>query len=184
MILPIIESRMEQASYLAGFWIEAGKVHAFVQIAVVASEREIIRRIFSSMLTGNDVLDMKGQRLLVLPQLAIFAGVFCASPDELTQPVVHQAAFARASALRALAWRIPMTVLPCTYASYSARSFDVNLPSLHFSASFSTRACMRLPTRNDANARAVSGPKLRLTGSSICSKTVLPWPCPFRMQTI
>lgn len=114
MIFPVIQARMIQAGDFFASRIDSGEVDPFAQIAVVTGEREIVRGVFSAMPPGNDMFDVKGERFLVLMYLAILATVFRASPDQLTQPVVHQAALALASALRALAWRMPMSVLACT----------------------------------------------------------------------
>ena len=101
MFIPIVETGMKQARQLFGFWIEAGKVRALVQIAVMAGKREVFRRVFSAVLSRNDVFDVKSQRLEILMQPAIFTTIFCALPDELSQPGVHQ--FAVDKMRRALA---------------------------------------------------------------------------------
>lgn len=103
MVFPIIEPRMEQARHFPVSRIEAGKVHPLVQVAVMTRDRQIIGKVLAAVTPGNDVLDVKRKRLLVLTDLAILAAVFRPSPDQLTQAIVHQAAFAFAMALRALA---------------------------------------------------------------------------------
>ena len=92
---------MKKSHQLFGLWIEAGKVRALVQIAVMTGEREIIRRIFPAMLSRDDMFDVKSQRLEILMQPAILTMIFRALPDELSQPGVHQ--FAVDKRRRALA---------------------------------------------------------------------------------
>src|ERR1039457_6313943 len=92
MFIPIIQARMKQARQLFGLWVQAGKVCALVQIAVMTGEREIIRRIFAAVLPRNDVFDVKAQQLEILTQSAILATIFRALPDELSQLGGHQLA--------------------------------------------------------------------------------------------
>ena len=95
MFIPIIQSRMKQARQCPGLRIKPGKIRAFVQIAVVTGEREVFRRVFSSMLARSDVFDVERQQLLFLPQPAILTTIPRALPDLLAQSGVHQPAFAR-----------------------------------------------------------------------------------------
>ena len=83
---------MKQTRQLFSLGIKAGKVRAFVQIAVMTGEREIIRRIFAAVLSRNDVFDVKSERFEILMQPAILATIFRAVPDGLSQPGVHQLA--------------------------------------------------------------------------------------------
>ena len=94
--------------------IEGGKIGALVKVTVMTGKREIVRDILSAMLARSDVFNVERQQLLALMHLTILAAIFRASPNQLTQAIVHQAALALASTLRALAWRIPITVLACT----------------------------------------------------------------------
>ena len=57
---------------------------------MVAGERQIFRRILAAVLARRDVFDVKSQRLLLLPQPAVFTAIFRALPDGLTQAGVHQ----------------------------------------------------------------------------------------------
>ena len=66
MFAPIVKARVKKSRELFGFWVKAGKVRAFVPIAVVAGEREIFRRIFAAVLARNDVFDVKPQWLEIL----------------------------------------------------------------------------------------------------------------------
>ena len=109
MFVPIIQARVKQARQFFRLGIKARKICSLVQIAMMAGQREIFRRIFSAMLSGNNVLDVKPQRLKILMQPAILTTILCALPDGLTQAGIHQPALAKMR--RALACRIPMSVL-------------------------------------------------------------------------
>jgi len=50
MFIPIIQSRMKQACQFFSLRIKPGKICSFVQIAVMASELQIVRRVFAAML--------------------------------------------------------------------------------------------------------------------------------------
>ena len=69
----------------------------------MAGKRKIVRRVFAAMLAWNDMLDVKQQRLLFLPQPAILTTILRALPNPLAQLGVHQAIFAWARIRRALA---------------------------------------------------------------------------------
>jgi hypothetical protein len=88
---PMIAPGMEQSGECSGLRIQAGEIWPFVQVAVVAGERKIFRRIAPFMLARDDVFDMKSQRLQGLRQPAVFTGVVRARPDELAELVVHHA---------------------------------------------------------------------------------------------
>ena len=112
MILLIIEPRMKQSRQLSGFGVQPRQICAFVQIAVMAGQRKIFRRVFSSMPARDDVFNVERQGFLALPQSTILAIVFRALPDQLAQLRVDQAALERMR--RALACKIPMSVLAWT----------------------------------------------------------------------
>lgn len=59
MLTPIVKSRMKQARQFFRFGIKPGKICPFVQVAVMTGQREVFRRIFSTVLARNDVFDMK-----------------------------------------------------------------------------------------------------------------------------
>ena len=90
-------------SDLAGLGVNARKIGAFMQIAMVTGQRQILRRVFSSMLASNHVLYMKDQRLSVLSQSAIFAKMIGTIADKLAERRVHQPAPVCSRMRRALA---------------------------------------------------------------------------------
>ena len=96
MLVPIVEPRMEQSSVnFSVFGSSPEEICSLVQITMMTSQREIFRRIFSSVLARSDMFDVKWQRLLFLPQHAILATIVRASPNQLSEPGIHQAALER-----------------------------------------------------------------------------------------
>jgi len=93
MFIPIVETRMKQARQFSCLRVKPGKICAFVQVAVMTGQREIVRRIFSTVLSRNDMLDVKWLWLGILRQPAILATIFRALLDELSQPCVHLICF-------------------------------------------------------------------------------------------
>ncbi len=86
---PAIPPGMEQPGQFTRVRIKSGEVRAFVEIAVVAGQREVFRRVAAIMLARHDVFDMKSQRFLGLRQSAVFASVFRARADELAERLLH-----------------------------------------------------------------------------------------------
>jgi len=66
VFVPIIEPRMKQARQFARLRVQAGKVRAFVEITVVTRQSQVCLRVFSSMLPGNNVFNVKRQRFPLL----------------------------------------------------------------------------------------------------------------------
>ena len=87
---PTVLPGMEQPSQFTRLRIKAREVWSLVEIAVVAGEREIFRRVAAFMLSRNNVFDVESQRLLGLRQSAVFAGVVRARADELAERLLHQ----------------------------------------------------------------------------------------------
>ena len=103
VVTPIVKSWMKQACQFSSSRIDSREIWPFVQVAMVTGKRQIIGEVFPTVLPRDDVFNVKWQRLLFFAQMAIFTATFRSPSDQLAQPRVHQAAFARASALRALA---------------------------------------------------------------------------------
>lgn len=101
---------MKQAGEFARLRIDARKVRAFVEIAMMTGERQILRRVIPFVLPRHDMFDVKPQWFLRLGQAAILAAILGTFADELAKPCIHQC-LACARIRRALAWRIPMSVL-------------------------------------------------------------------------
>lgn len=94
---------MKQARQFARLRVQPGEVWAFLEITVVARQSQVCLRVFSSMLPGNNVFNVKRQRFPLLRQPSILTVAAGPLPHPLAQPRVHQLAFAWASTRRALA---------------------------------------------------------------------------------
>jgi len=83
---------MEQSHDLSRGWIDAGEIGTLVQIAVDASEREILLIIAPPVLAGNDVLDMQsGKRRIVLMKETILTAIPRTPSDECPHGGSHAA---------------------------------------------------------------------------------------------
>ena len=59
MLGPKIKARVKQADELPRIGVKAGDVRTFEAIAVEASQRKVLYRCGSSMLSSNNVIDLK-----------------------------------------------------------------------------------------------------------------------------
>jgi hypothetical protein len=59
-----------------------------MQVAVTGQSK-VRRRTFPSMLSRNNMLNVKRQRFKILRQSAVFATIVCPAPDELSQLQAH-----------------------------------------------------------------------------------------------
>jgi hypothetical protein len=90
MFLPRLTSGMEYLGQRPCFRIVAGHVAPFVQIAVNASQRKIVKVVTSAMFSWKNMLDMQsGQRRLVLMQSAILASEVCPAANLTSHGGVH-----------------------------------------------------------------------------------------------
>lgn len=62
MLFPNVSPGMKQPDEFTGTGIQAANIGTFVAIAVRTSQSEIAGGGFSSVLLGNDVIDLKRQR--------------------------------------------------------------------------------------------------------------------------
>lgn len=76
MVAPIILPRMKNAHQFPGLRVSAGEVGSLVEIAVRASQREVVECAFAAMLSRDDVLDMEWRiRFVVHSQATVFAAI-------------------------------------------------------------------------------------------------------------
>jgi len=59
MLIPMLGAWIEKRNHIARFGIKTGEVRPFVQVAVIAREREILRLVVTAVLPRNDVFDVK-----------------------------------------------------------------------------------------------------------------------------
>ena len=83
---------MKQRSDGVGFRVDSRKVRTFVQVAVVACKREISRFISSTMLSWNNMFDVKAKEKIVsLVYHAILASICCAIPNQVGKRLIDHA---------------------------------------------------------------------------------------------
>jgi hypothetical protein len=63
MVNPSIPSRMKQLYYLAGFGVHSGDIGTLALVAVKARKGQILRAGFAAVLSGYNVVDVKGTRI-------------------------------------------------------------------------------------------------------------------------
>ena len=98
---------MEKWDYTSRFWIDARKIRSLVQIAPITGQREIGGIVVAAMLSGNNMLDVKGrQRHRCLRQATVFAFLTGPATNEFSNGCVHQVAVCYSNILWALAWRM------------------------------------------------------------------------------
>jgi hypothetical protein len=69
---PKVAARMEERDNLLRYRIDTGQVRAFTEIAAVTRECEIPVIVGSAMLTRDHMLDIVGERAIVLREETIF----------------------------------------------------------------------------------------------------------------
>lgn len=108
MIRPPVAPRMKEQGHATGRRINPRKVWTLVSIAKVAGQREVFRRITTTVLTRDNMLDVKPDtRSKPLRNAAILALLPGAAPDEVARGGIHQAACCVCKKCRAFAWRMP-----------------------------------------------------------------------------
>lgn len=90
MVLPDLNSWVEQGDNLASFIVNAGEVRTFVKTASVAGKGKVVGIVAPAMLPRNDVVEMKGpKRGFTLRQPAVFAATSSALPYQGADGTVH-----------------------------------------------------------------------------------------------
>lgn len=83
MLVPALGARMKEPTDLAGVRVDPRDVGPLEQIATTTRESEVVFRIGSTMLTGNNVLDVEAVITLISSQVAVLALTW---PAGLPQP--------------------------------------------------------------------------------------------------
>ena len=90
--------------------IDGGQIGAFVQIAMLTSKCQLRGIIAATVLARNVVFDMESkERLIILPNVAIFTAIPRPIPYKFSRRGIHQAAVSPASSRRALDCMIART---------------------------------------------------------------------------
>ena len=99
-------ARMKKMGDLLRLGIDSGQVRAFMEVAPMTSQGEVIGRIVAAVLLGDDVFDVKWDgSLMISVKKAVFAAAASSLCDPPAESRVNHAARCFASQARALAWR-------------------------------------------------------------------------------
>jgi hypothetical protein len=90
VIRPPVPPGVKQNLYLACHRVDSTEVWAFVQIAAMASEREIFDIIAAAVLTGDNVFDLMRRRAMLLAKLAVLATISCPVSDKKPGSGIHR----------------------------------------------------------------------------------------------
>jgi hypothetical protein len=86
---PLIAPRVKKPDDLSGLRVDSGQVRAFMKIAAVAGERQIVSIFEAAVLLRDDVLDMMPQFAMFLAQTAVFAPPVSPAPHDIPCCPVH-----------------------------------------------------------------------------------------------
>ena len=89
VIHPPVSPGVKQNLYLARHRVDSTEVWTLVQIAAMASEREIFDIIAAAVLTGGNVFDLMRHRAMLLAKLAVLATISGAVPDKKPGCGIH-----------------------------------------------------------------------------------------------
>jgi len=90
MFMPQLTAKMEQLGQLSRFGIVTCHITSFMQVAVDASQREIVEVIAPAVFSRQNMLDVQGgQGRLVLMQSAILATETCPVANVASRGGVH-----------------------------------------------------------------------------------------------
>lgn len=92
---------------MSGLWVNAAQIGTLMIIAGKTGQGEVVLLIGAVVLSGNDMLDLKGQFIEFLPHATVLAAATRSLPHETSQLGVHQV-LAHASDRRAFDLRREM----------------------------------------------------------------------------
>ncbi len=75
VVVPIVDSWIEQKGFVTGLGINSGDIWPFVIVALKTRKAQILLDGVPVHLLGNDMVDLKRCRVEVLRHLAVFASV-------------------------------------------------------------------------------------------------------------
>jgi hypothetical protein len=90
VIRPPVSPGVKQNLYLTRCRVDSTEVWALVQIAAMASEREIFDIVAAAVLTGDNVLDLMRHRAMLLTEPAVLATISCPVADKQPGSGVHR----------------------------------------------------------------------------------------------
>jgi hypothetical protein len=87
---PLVAPGVKQNLYIACHRVDSAQVWALVQIAAMASEREIPDIIAAAVLTGDNVFNLVRHRAMLLTKLAVLVTISCPVADEEPGSDIHR----------------------------------------------------------------------------------------------
>jgi hypothetical protein len=86
---PSITPRVKERRQFPSLRVDSSQVRAFVQIAALASKRQIIIIIGAAVYSCGDVFDMMPQATMFLEQTTIFTPLASSLPDKVPRRRIH-----------------------------------------------------------------------------------------------
>lgn len=80
---------MKQRDRLTAQWIDPGQIRSLMEIAALASKRQVPDSVGATMLPGYDVLDMVGKVGMFLTEKTVFTMVVRARAHKIARRRVH-----------------------------------------------------------------------------------------------
>jgi hypothetical protein len=87
---PQVTSRVKQWRHLAHHRVNTGEIGAFLKVAPMAGQRQIVDVIAPAMLFGDNMLNVVRQLAVHPMQQTILAAAFCATPDQVPRGGIHR----------------------------------------------------------------------------------------------
>lgn len=130
MVVPVISARMEEHRDRPSHRIDPSKIRAFLAIAEVARQSQVVEVVGHEMLPGDYVFHVVGKDAVRLLEPAVLAAISGSPAHNLTKGFWPHAAKRRC----AFNLRTVIMSAPSINASYSASSSGVSSPSFARSA--------------------------------------------------
>ena len=89
MVFPIVLAGMKQPDNLTRLGIHPSNIRSFVVVTCETREREIPQFVTAVMFAGNDVIDLKGQHVMLLRHPAVLAERTCPLPHLIDEHLLH-----------------------------------------------------------------------------------------------
>src|SRR4029079_19476189 len=88
---PLVPARVEQSGDLPGRTVNPGEVRAFSLVARETGPRQVAGHSPTTVLTGDDMLDLEARTVEALRDVTVFAHAAGAAPDETGKSLIHAA---------------------------------------------------------------------------------------------
>ena len=89
MVGPNIAPRIEQFDYATGIGIDSSEIWAYMKVAELACQRQVIKFAQATVLDRDDMLDMKRIDVLILVEPAVFTNESSTDCHSSTRRSIH-----------------------------------------------------------------------------------------------